>query len=300
MTMSIIKPNVLPVSALSSTTAVDEYAAYNASTAYALNANVTYLERYWQCIQGPSTGNTPDESPLYWVDMGQSNVWGMFDTSVGTLTTAEGDLTVVLRPGAVGGIAMLELAGKSLTVTMRDAPGGTVIYNKTVALDSTPVTNFYDWFYAEYVQLTDVVLTDLPIHFVSNELTITISGASDISTVSCGVCQMGQVISVGLTQIGATVGIVDYSKKTVNAFGNYTIERRAFSKRSDFQVVLNKSDFNRVFRALADLRSTLCVYVGEGAVGYEPLLVWGFYKDFSMDVAYTNTLLCNFSIEGLI
>ncbi len=59
----------------------------------------------------------------------------MFDSSVGTLTTAEGSLTVVLRPGAVGGLALLELSGKSLTVTMRDAPGGTVIYNKTVALD---------------------------------------------------------------------------------------------------------------------------------------------------------------------
>ena len=258
------------------------------------------LGRYWRCIQGPSTGNAPNSSPLYWVDMGQSNVWGMFDEAVGTLTTATSNLTVVLRPGAVSGLALMELAGKQLSVVMKDAPGGTVIYSKTILLDNTPVVSFYDWFYADYEQLSDAVMTDLPIHFVSNELTISITGVSGLSTVSCGLCQMGKVIPIGTTLSGATVGIVDYSKKTVNAFGNYTIERRAFSKRADYQVIVAKGDFNRIFRALTGLTSTLCVYVGENAVGYEPLLVWGFYKDTSMVVDYANTRLCNFSIEGLI
>ena len=134
----------------------------------------------------------------------------------------------------------------------------------------------------------------------STKLTISITGAYSLSTVSCGICQMGKVIPVGSTLSGATVGIVDYSKKTVNAFGSYTIERRAFSKRADYQVIVAKSDFNRIFRALTDLRSTLCVYVGASEIGYEPLLVWGFYKDTTMVVDYTNTRLCNFSIEGLI
>jgi hypothetical protein len=224
----------------------------------------------------------------------------MFDEAVGTLTTATGALTVVLRPGAVSGLALMELAGKQLSVVMKDAPGGTVIYSKTILLDNTPVVSFYDWFYADYEQLSDAVMTDLPIHFVSNELTISITGGTGASIVSCGMCQMGKVIPIGSTLMGATVGIVDYSKKTVNAFGNYTIERRAFSKRADYQVIVAKGDFNRIFRALTGLTSTLCVYVGESAVGYEPLLVWGFYKDTSMVVDYANTRLCNFSIEGLI
>jgi hypothetical protein len=300
MTMSIIKPNALAASALASTTAVDAFTAYSASTAYALGASVNYLNRTWQCIQAPSTGRTPDINPLYWVNIAPSNSWSMFDSSVGTLTSAVGNLTVVLRPGAVGGLALLELTGKQLSIVMKDAPGGVVIYSKTILLDGAPILSFYDWFYASYEQLTDVVLTDLPTHFVSNELTITITGVTSSSTVSCGVCQMGELIPIGLTQLGATVGIVDYSKKTVDAFGNYTITKRAFSKRADFQVMSLKRDFNRIFRALADLRSTFCIYIGTSTEGFEPLIICGFYKDFSIDVAYTNTQLCNLSIEGLI
>jgi hypothetical protein len=180
---------------------------------------------------------------------------------------------------------------------MKDAPGGTVIYDKTLLLDGTMITSFYDWFYAEYEQLTDLVLTDLPIHFVSNELTVSVSGSS---TVACGVCHFGGVVEIGDTQYGASVGIVDYSKKTVDAFGNYSITKRAFSKRSDIQVQTLAADFNRIYRALAALRSTPCIYIGTPELGYEPLIVYGFYKDFSIDVAYPSMHLCNLSIEGLI
>lgn len=300
MTLSIIKPNGLTPAALTSTTAVDEYPNYVAGTSYNLNARVSYLGRIWECVEEPSLGKTPDANPLYWLNYSPSNRWRMFDSAVGTITSAVGELAVVIRPGAVGGIALLELVGGSVSIVMRDAPGGSVIYSKTVVLDGTEVNSFYDWFYAEYSQLGDVVLTDLPIHFVSNELTVTLIATSTIATVQCGVCHFGSVVTVGQAQYGATVGIIDYSKKSVDAFGNYSIQQRSFSKRADLQVVTEKVDFNRVFRALSTLRSTPCVYVGTEAPGYEPLIVYGFYKDFSIDVAYSQTHLCSLSLEGLI
>lgn len=300
MTMSIIKPNGLTTAMLTSSTAVDADAVYNPATAYALNARCTYLGRIWECIQGPSTGQQPDTSPLYWRNYAPSNRWRMFDSAVGTITSAVGGLTVVMRPGAVGGIALLELVGKSVSIVMKDAPGGTVIYTKTVLLDGTEITSFYDWFYTEYTQLGDLVLTDLPVHFVSNELTVTLEAASPVAVVECGVCHFGEVVDIGIAQQGASVGIVDYSKKSVDAFGNYSIQQRAFSKRADLQLVTKKSDFNRIYRALAALRSTPCIYIATENPGYEPLIVYGFYKDFSIDIAYFTTHLCNLSIEGLV
>ena len=277
------------------------YAVWDSVTAWALGAIVisATTHRAYQSVQAANTNHAVTDV-AWWTDIAPTNRWAMFDSSVGTLTSVYGELTVVMRPGAVGGIALMELAGQQVTVTMKDAPSGTVIYSNTTVLDGTIITSFYEWFYEEYTQLTDLVLTGLPTHFVSNELTISIIGATGLATVSCGICHFGQVVNIGNIQYGAVVGIVDYSKKTVDAFGNYSITQRAFSKRADIKLMTLASDFNRIFRALTAIRSTPCIFIGSEAPGYQPLLVYGFYKDFSIDVAYSRMHLCNLSIEGLI
>lgn len=303
MTMSIIKPNVLTDVGLTSSTAPEtDFPAWNAATAYLEGDKVirTSTHRIYQRLIAGTTATAPELDATNWLDIAPTNRWAMFDSAVGTVTTVVGDLTVVMRPGAVGGIALLELIGKEVEITMKDAPAGTVIYSKTVLLDGTMITSFYDWFYEPYAQLTDLVLTDMPVHFVSNELTVSITGITALADVACGVCHMGEVLDIGQTQAGAQVGIVDYSRKSVDAFGNYSITQRAFSKRSDIKLLTDAGQFNRIFRALSGIRSTPCIYIATGTPGFEPLIIYGFYKDFSIDVAYDQHHLCNLSIEGLI
>lgn len=297
--MNVIQPTPVTNDVLASSTATETHAEYNAATTYALGNRVTLAStgKVYECIQAPSTGKDPATNDLWWSIVGPSNRMAMFDNAVGTSTTADADLTVVLRPGGVSGVALLELVGKQVSVVMKDAPGGATIYSKTVVLDGTLIDSFYDWFYTEYAQLTDLVLTGLPVHFVSNELTISITGSSEVA---CGVCQIGEVFELGRVQRGAAVGITDYSRKAVDEFGNYSITKRAFSKRADVQLVTDAGRFNQIFRTLAALRATPCIYVGSSAQGMEPLIVYGFYRDFSIDVAYPDHHLCNLSIEGLI
>lgn len=300
MTMSIIKPNALTDAGLTSSTAPEnDFPAWSATTAYTVGQKVIRVSthRIYERLIAGTTATAPESDTTNWLNIGPTNRWAMFDSAVGTVTTVASDLTVVLRPGAVGGLALLELVGKQAQITMKNAPAGTVIYSKTVVLDGTMITSFYEWFYTDFAQLTDLVLTDLPVHFVSNELTVTITGSSNVS---CGVCHFGEVLQIGNTEAGASVGIVDYSTKSVDAFGNYTITKRAFSKRSDIKLVTEAGQFNRIFRALASVRSTPCIYIGTKAPGFEPLIVYGFYKDFSIDVVYRSIHLCNLSIEGLI
>lgn len=300
MSMRIIAPNGITDAKLSSSTVPEnDFPTWNAASSYAVGAKVirTATHRIYQCLVGGIDATVPELAPVRWLDIGPTNRWAMFDNAVGTVTSASGAITVVLRPGAVGGLALLELTGKVASITMKDAPGGSIIYSRTVVLDGSLIDSFYAWFYEEYAQLTDFVLTDLPVHFVSNELTISITG---ITTVSCGVCHMGPTMEIGIAQTGASVGIVDYSRKSVDAFGNYSITKRAFSKRSDMQIVTEAGRFNQIYRSLATIRSTPCIFIATEAGGFEPLIVYGFYKDFSIDVAYYSHHLCNLSIEGLI
>ena len=117
---------------------------------------------------------------------------------------------------------------------------------------------------------------------------------------SCGVCKFGEVIGIGSSEYGATSGITDYSRKEADDFGRYSIVKRAYSKKMTLRVLTEKSDYPRISRALANLRATPAVWVATDSSDYEPLTVYGFYKDFSVDVAYPTLHYCSLEIEGLI
>ncbi|MFC6415957.1 hypothetical protein ACFP9X_24560, partial [Massilia varians] len=170
------------------------------------------------------------------------------------------------------------------------------VYSRTIPLDGTLITSVYDWFFEDYEQLTDAVLTDLPQHFMSGELTFELTGTSGVEI---GVLQVGQVIELGQTKWGASVGIADFSKKERDIFGNYDVLERAWSKTSSFQVVTAASDFNKIYRRLAAIRATPCIYIGHDQVGFEPMFAYGFYKDFGITVDYHHSHLLNIEIEGL-
>ena len=68
-----------------------------------------------QCIAN-NTGTDPVvnsalPTPTAWTDYGPTNRWAMFDQEVNTQSTGDSPLSVVLQPGIVNAIALLELVG---------------------------------------------------------------------------------------------------------------------------------------------------------------------------------------------
>ena len=298
--MKIIKPTVITDAMLTGSSVAepaDGEVAWSAATAYAKGAVVirTTTHRQYERLVAGTTATAPEADPVNWMDIGPTSRWAMFDRKVGT-ETAAASLTVTMQPGGVSGIGALELTGRELRVQMKDAPGGTVIYDRTVSLDGTLIESVYDWFFADFEQLTDVVLTDMPQHYAGCELTYTQTGTSGVAV---GVLLVGQVIEIGRAQYGASVGIIDYSRKEKDQFGNLDVIERTYSKRSSLQVITEKAKFNKIYRTLASLRATPCIYLGADQAGYEPMITYGFYKDFGIAVPYPNHHLLNIEIEGL-
>ncbi|MFB9242356.1 hypothetical protein IV454_16410 [Massilia antarctica] len=299
--MKVIKPTTITTAMLTSSTVAEPAAgevAWNAATAYALGAVViraTNHMKYERKIAGTSS-TAPENDPVNWDEAGPTLRWAMFDRKIGTATTAATAVTVVTRPGSISGLGMLELVGRQVDITLKDAPGGVTVYSRTMNLDGTQITSVYEWFFLDFEQLTDFVLTDLPQHYAACELTVQITSTTPVSV---GVLQVGLVMTAGRTAMGATVGIIDYSKKEKDRFGNWDVVAGAFSKRGNLQVLTPAAQFNKIFRSLAALRATPCIYIGADQVGFEPLIIYGFYKDFSMVVQYDQHHLCNLEIEGL-
>ncbi len=301
--MKIIKPTMITPALLTSSTVAEPDTGeitWNPATPYAEGAVVirtgTHM-KYERLAPGGVDAGLPESTPLKWLTVGPTNRWAMFDRKIGTATTAATSISAVMSPGGVSGLGALELVGREAVVTLKDAPGGSTVYTRTIDLDGTIITTVYEWLYSDFEQLTDFVLTDLPRHFLTGQLTFTVSGTSGVSV---GVLQVGTVLEVGKTIGQPTADILDFSKKDQDRFGNFDVEEGAYSKRGSIQVLTAKSDFNKIFRGIASLRAIPCIYIPVDQIGFEPLINYGFFKTFSMVVAYQNHHLCNLEIEGLI
>jgi hypothetical protein len=299
--MKVLKPHAITDAVLlSSTVPENDHPAWVSGATYALGARVIRTTThciYERLVAGAGT-TAPENDSTTWLNVGPTNRWAAFDEKVGTVTSGASPMTFVLRTGSTDSLALFELRGRLAQIEMRDATGGQIVYSRTVDLDGTGIESFYEWFFNDFEQRSDVVLTDLPSQYTSAELTVTLTTTSGNPAV--GVFKPGLAAQIGETQYGATVGISDYSRKERDPFGNVIVVERAYSKRANFDLVTSRASFNRIYRTLAALRATPCVYIGTEEPGYEPLLIYGFFKDFSIDVQYPEHHLCTLEIEGLI
>ena len=299
--MKVIKPTAITAAMLVSTTATETYLAWNAATAYSLGNKVIYTttERIYERLVAGTTATAPNLDTTNWLDIGPTNKWAMFDNEVSTQTSVASPLTVVVKPGYLNSLAFFGLEGSAITVTERDGLAGPVVYTVNRNLDGAVIVDWYQYFFEPAVQLAELVLSDIP-PYSDGHLTVTITGGG---TVKCGIMLVGNFYDLGTIQAGASAGIIDYSRKETDAFGATTFVRRAYSKRMSASLFLSNAQINKVQRVLADVRATPCAWLGSEVVGFEPLTLYGFYKDFSINVAYGGTAghsLCSLEIEGLV
>lgn len=302
--MKVIDPTTMQDSLLLSTTVSEaDHPAWVSGTNYTVGTKVirTSTHRiYENLVAGVST--TPPENATggatpVWLDLAPTNRWAMFDNEVGSKTTATTSMQYVLSPGMTEAISFLELDADSLTVLVKSSTGGSVIYNKTFSLDGSAITGFYDWFFEPYSTLSELSITDLPVGYFSPEITITITGTGSIS---CGVCKFGLITELGGTEYGATIGIISYSKKEVNEFGRTIITPRSNVKTLDVKLFSEASELRKIYKTLSSITDKACVWIGTDKLNYETLTVYGFYKDFSINIAYPTVNYCTLQIEGII
>lgn len=293
--MKFLTPVAITDSMLvSSSIAETDHPAWNAATAYAVGARVVLASTHsiYQRLVAGTTAQSPDVDAANWIRIGPTNRWCMFDRATGTLSTATDSITVVIAPGMVRGIALLDITGNRVTVTMTN--GGTTVYSRTVSLNTGyGVSDWDTYFFNDIVRKSTVVLTDLP-PYSAGQITVTVSGSGPVSV---GTVAAGSVLRLGRPRFGMSLGIIDYSVKTTDAYGATTVTQRAFAKRMTVPVVVNATDVDEVSRRLALIRATPVVWIA--STSYDQSIVYGFFKEFAIDVAYPEFSNCSLTIEGL-
>jgi hypothetical protein len=296
--MYVVKPIPFKPAMLVSTTALEPTPLWVSGGSYSKNAEVTWPDpngnvRKWKSLINHNT-DTPGTTEK-WLNIGPCNKCAMFDNMVSTQTVAASPLAVVLEPGGViSNLALLNTIGNEVKVEM--LVGGEVVYENTQSLQVAEIASWWDYYFVEDEQVSQITISDLPL-FYAPQIRITITGAG---SVAIGHTVFGPRFEIGSLSLGATSGIIDYSKKITDEFGTTEFVERAFADELSGQVLVENSQLNSLKRKLRELRATPTLWVGTDNETYrETLVVFGWYRSHRIAINYPAHSLIDFDIEGL-
>ena len=258
-----------------------------------------YDHRVYEVIVA-STTDRPDlgavATPPTWIDLGATNRFKMFDQIISTQTVYAAEIDVDILPGAIiNAAAFFGLSGNSITLTMTDPTDG-VVYTETRSLqDNTIIIDWYTYFFEEISFLPDMVFLGLPAYGTATLTAYVDGGAGDAKV---GEVVIGKQRTIGVTNFGTSVSIIDYSVKSTDDFGNTVITTRAYSKRADYDVTVETAAVAAVQKALADIRTTPTVFIGDE--NRPETVVYGFYKQFNIVLSTPSISDCSIEVEGLV
>lgn len=300
--MKIINPNTISRSDITNTVGTGlpnhDVAEWLVGTTYITDQFARVDDEVYQAIQG-STGQDPttDTTNTYWIYYGVTNTLKPFDNIVSSRAKQSGNITYqIFSTDFLSGIALLDLINIStvlvtVSIITGDPPSAELIYNSGTVSLQNGVTGTYKRNYS---------FTDLPL-YKNVTITVTLNRLSTSAPAELGEIVLGKTINLGFTEYGASTGIIDYSSKTQDDFGNYSVVPRAFSKKSSVKLKVLPGQIDYTIKTLTNFRSTPVVWVTVDNTNYTGiLLIYGFYKDFTLTIPDCSLAELSLNIEGLV
>lgn len=293
--MKVIPPVTILPTMLTSNVAEDDAPVWVAGT-YALGDKVIKNHHVFESLSATNTATPGAETvtPLKWLDKGATNRWAMFDKSamqivedtttqrrvylIGTKTSNLNSIEFTIVPSEViSAVTLFGLAGYRVTVTMTDPVDG-VVYSKVVSLVDPTAGDMWEWLFKPIGRIDNLSLTDLPAYGTAS-IKVLIE-ASVGTNAECQMATIGQILNLGVSCFGTTIGITDFSSKKVDDFGVESVIERGYRDRVQYDVRLETENVYYVKKELAKLRSKGAVYIGTES--RQETIVFGRYKELQL------------------
>ncbi len=269
-TLDLVQPVVISTAQLvASSVAENDAPEWLANTAYAVGVRVikAATHRIYESVAPIAAGDDPEGASGKWLDVGPTNRWAMFDQALGSVTTGNRTVSVTIDAGAIDAVALLDVDAGTVRV---QATG----YDRTMPSGAGAIT-----------------FLDLPAN--PGQVTVTIAAAG---VVSIGTLLVGHRVALGVTEASPTAGITDFSRKVVDEFGEVTVVPRAWAKKMTANALIRTDAIDVVANRIAAVRATPSLWIGQD--GLDSLTIYGFFKDFSIEVGESVSKL-SLTIEGL-
>lgn len=304
--MKVLVPNnIAEHQLLSSVVPETDHPFWSPSATYGAGAVVMHAHRNFESLQSANVGHVPTlvSTDEWWLDLGPTNRWAMFDSMVSSATSfvtsgATPQLRVTLAPGLCNGVAVLDVSGAA-SVTVRQINAGATVFEMTQVLDDTYIDDWYSYWFSPFQTKSDVLFGPLP-PYPTGQIEIVVTPNVVGDTVSVGAVHFGNTVKIGETQFGARVGIISYSRIKTDDFGVSTLVRRKHAKKNNFELVIQNNELRRVYSTLAALDATPAVWIGADHPKFGVLVVYGFVKDFNLNVMYAKRSTASLEITGMI
>ena len=296
--MKLVRPVTITDSILiSSSIAEGDAAEWSSGTTYSIGDLVISLSthRVYESLVSSNIGNDPiTDDGTKWLDRGATNRWKMFDGGYSTQSEDTTSISISLYPGRVNSVGIMNIEASSILIEY--IVDGVTEYSISSALVEQNANNWYEYFYAPIERDSEFVITDLSPIASDGYLNITLSAAVG-STVKVGLIVPGFFEQIGTTLWGVNSGIEDYSLKSVDDFGNYTIVERKFSRTMSADIYIDNERTGYIYNLLSKYRATPALWIGNE--DYNTTISYGFIDSFKIVLATPAGSQCSLEIEGL-
>lgn len=297
--MYILKPvDITPAMVSSTNVPVNDFAAWNSATSYTVGTKVirTTTNKIYRNLIAGVNATLPENDASRWADEGYVNAYKMIDALSSTQTSQTNNVIFTVNVGqSISSLAFINLVGEELRILATDN-GTTTIYDKTISLDATQVTSYYEWFFEPFVQKSDHIELDFPEVITQPVITITLSGSG---TVKMGRFVCAKAYEIGEMQYGAGISIKDYSIKTTDVNNVVSLTKKDNVKLMSFKLEIGQAETNRINKLLRQLLSIPCVFVGVSSDSYEYTVAHGFFQTFRVVISFPGLNYCELDIEEL-
>ena len=300
--MQIIKPVTVTDAILTSSTVPEtDHTPWDASTSYSTGTKVIVISTHkvYESLINSNQNNDPvTDDGTNWLTLGATNRWKAFDQKIADQVVQQDSINYVFGSynSNVTSLALFNLVGISANVTVTDSTAGEV-YNKNISLvDNRNIVDWFTYFFEEQVQKETVQFIDIP-PYLNSAISVTVT-ANTGEDAKLGQIVFGFLADIGATTYGTSISIEDFSRKQVDAFGNFVVVQRAFSQLADFDVQFETRNARRIQRTLAELRAVPVVYIGSSDTSYGTT-IYGFYRRFDLTLETPSLSFGAIEVEGL-
>lgn len=299
--MRVTVPTTITDAMLTSTNVTeDDYGVWDVSTDYAAEEYVIVTgttHKIYRAVQasGPSTAvvdPTTDTDSSHWLEVSATNRWKPFDgrTSV-QCERADSIQYVFDSVGLVDGVALHGLAATTVNLTI--VADAVEVYNEDIDLaDSSVVLTAYDYYFEPVTYRDRTEFTDVP-PYTDATLTLTISNTG--LTAKVGQIVIGRKRTFGDAVFSPRLGLLDFSTKERDAFGNPYILEREFAQTVEYKVSVLNANTGYVFRLLSGLRATGASWSAGDDTEQLGLSIFGYLEDF--DELISNPAVTELSLK---
>lgn len=221
------------------------------------------------------------------------NRYRMFSDNPARTTESPTDILVEVRPDDQwSAIALFNVGADELTVEVIDGPSA---YSVTQTLRyASPLS-------ADYPNQSAVALLDLPavdpLTHPNAYLRLCLHATAP-RIIHCGCLVIGPQAIIGRTLYGTEVGIVDYSRKERDPFGNILVIERGYTDVVRYRFEIDTLTIAAARQFLAERRAKATVFIG--ATIAPETLCYGYYKDLLIPVERHSLSTADLEVESIV